>query len=120
MQYFWILSSKRRQRGHIASLRVDSQVATEQAAKEALATDFYVRSLGTARPRACDIDLSAVGLQPIDLSGLEAQFTEEEVWSALRSMPGNKSPGPDGFSWEFYRQCWPIIKADLLRALHAI
>jgi hypothetical protein len=44
---------------------------------------------------------------------------EEEVRSALRSIPGNKSPGPDGFSWEFYRQCWPIIKADLLRALHA-
>jgi hypothetical protein len=92
----------------------------EQATKEALATDFYVRLLGTARPRACDIDLSAVGLQPVDLSGLEAQFTKEEVWSALRSMPGNKSPGPNGFSWEFYRQCWPIIKADLLQALHAI
>jgi hypothetical protein len=35
-------------------------------------------------------------------------------------MPANKSPGPDGFSWEFYRSCWSVIKSDMILALHAI
>jgi hypothetical protein len=101
-QYFRILAAKRRRRDHIACLRVGSQVATEQAEKEALATDFYVGLLGTARPREHDLNLEAVGLRAADLSDLETQFSEEEVWEALRAMPANKSPGPDGFSWEFY------------------
>jgi hypothetical protein len=63
-QYFRIISSKRHRRDHIATLRMGSEVATEQAAKEALATDFYIDLLGTARPRECDLDLAALGLQP--------------------------------------------------------
>jgi hypothetical protein len=54
------------------------------------------------------------------LSELEAQFTEEEVWAALHAMPTNKSPGPDGFTWEFYRRCWTVIKEDVLAALRVI
>jgi hypothetical protein len=97
-----------------------SQVASDQAAKEALATEFYVALLGTPRPQDFDLDLGAMGLHPVDLSGLEVQFPEEEVWAALRSMPANKSPGPDGFSWEFYRSCWSVIKTDVILALRAI
>ena len=35
-------------------------------------------------------------------------------------MPGNKSPGPDGYTWEFYRCCWQVIKVDVLAALQAL
>jgi mannosylglycoprotein endo-beta-mannosidase len=48
---------------------------------------------------------------------LEGQFSEAEVSAAICVMPTNKSPGPDGFSWEFYRHCWPIIKVDVLASL---
>jgi hypothetical protein len=95
-------------------------VATEQVHKEEIATDFYLQLLGTPRPREFDLDLDAVGMQPVDLAGLEAHFSDEEVWAAVHSMPANKSPGPDGFSWEFYRSCWLVVKDDVLRALHAI
>ncbi|KAG2668051.1 hypothetical protein I3760_15G142400 [Carya illinoinensis] len=36
--------------------------------------------------------------------------TEEEVWAALKSIPKLSSPGPDGFGYEFYMHCWPIVK----------
>ncbi|KAM0876090.1 hypothetical protein ACQ4PT_036415 [Festuca glaucescens] len=95
-------------------------MATEQNDKEEIATDFFVRLLGQAFPRQHDISLPAVGRSPVDLSGLEAGFTEKEVWEAIRSMPEDKSPGPDGFSWAFYRHCWPVIKMDVLDALREI
>jgi hypothetical protein len=26
----------------------------------------------------------------------------------------------DGFSWEFYRRCWPVIKDDVVAAMQAV
>jgi hypothetical protein len=54
--------SKWQQRDHIASLRVGSQVASDKAAKEELATEFYLGLLGTPRPQEFDLDLGALGL----------------------------------------------------------
>jgi hypothetical protein len=63
---------------------------------------------------------SAPSMLPVDLARLETQFSDDEVWAAVRSMPANKSPGPDGFSWKFYRNCWSIVKDDMLRELRVI
>jgi mannosylglycoprotein endo-beta-mannosidase len=101
-------------------LSVDDQVATDQDVKEELAARFFMSLLGTAHPREHDVSLEALGLQPVDLAGLEAQISAEEAWEAVRAMPANKSPGPDGFSWDFYKLCWQIVKVDILAALQAI
>ena len=34
-------------------------------------------------------------------------------------MELDKAPGPDGFSFHFYKVCWPIIKSDLVRMVTA-
>ncbi|CAL1380263.1 unnamed protein product [Linum trigynum] len=47
---------------------------------------------------------------------LERPFSKEEIWKAVRSCRGDKSPGPDGFSLAFYKRCWNTIKSDLLLA----
>ncbi|WVZ79506.1 hypothetical protein U9M48_027078, partial [Paspalum notatum var. saurae] len=31
-------------------------------------------------------------------------------------MPGDKAPGPDGFTGAFFSKCWDIIKSDMLNA----
>jgi hypothetical protein len=40
---------------------------------------------------------------------LERPFEEEELSEVVRSMNGDKSPGPDGFSMENFHACWHII-----------
>jgi mannosylglycoprotein endo-beta-mannosidase len=87
---------------------------------EAMATDFYVELLGHGQSWEHDINLNATGLSAVDLSGLEASFSAEEVWTAIRGMPANKSPGPNGFSWDFYQTCWSIVKDDVRAALQSI
>eukprot|EP00253_Pinus_taeda_P020626 PITA_20626 len=37
----------------------------------------------------------------------------EEVEEAVRSMPNDKAPGPDGFTINFYKVCWEIVKNDI-------
>jgi hypothetical protein len=55
----------------------------------------------------------------VDLLNLDAPFSEEEIWASVRAMPNNKSPGPDGFTWEFFKRCWAIVKSDVIATLHA-
>lgn len=46
---------------------------------------------------------------------LELPFTEEEIWIAIKALGSNKSPGPDGYTAEFFKKTWNILKADLLK-----
>lgn len=40
-------------------------------------------------------------------------ITMEEVGQAVMEMPAGKSPGPDGFTTDFFHSCWPIIKQEV-------
>jgi hypothetical protein len=87
---------------------------------EELATDFYVGLIGTPQPREFDLNLGRIGLSLVDLRELEAQFSVDEVWAAVKAMSANKSPGPNGLSWEFFKACWAVVSVDVLAAVQAI
>jgi mannosylglycoprotein endo-beta-mannosidase len=70
--------------------------------------------------RAHDISLQAAGLATLDLSDLDRAFSMDEAWDAIKNMPSNRAPGPDGFSWDFYKHCWQIVKSDVFAALTAV
>jgi hypothetical protein len=59
----------------------------------------------------------------LDLSSLDSPFSDEELWEAIKDMPSEKAPGPDGFILAFYRKSWAIIRDDLVavfNSLHAM
>jgi hypothetical protein len=87
---------------------------------EDIATGFFSELVGRAQPRTHDLALDAMGLGASDLAALDAEFSDDEGWSAVRAMSSNKSPGPDGFTWEFFRHYWATIKADVCTAVHAV
>lgn len=41
-------------------------------------------------------------------SSLTVEVTTEEISQIVRSMPNNKSPGPDGFNSEFFKSTWEV------------
>jgi hypothetical protein len=51
---------------------------------------------------------------------LDQPFTEDEIRLAIEDLPAEKAPGPDDFSGVFYRQCWEVIKLDVLAAFQCI
>ncbi|WVZ90672.1 hypothetical protein U9M48_036954 [Paspalum notatum var. saurae] len=69
--------------------------------------------------RSNNLRLDRLGLQLLDLNGLDHCFSEDEIWAVIRELPDEKAPGPDGFTGLFYKVAWPIIKADIMRVFNA-
>jgi hypothetical protein len=49
-----------------------------------------------------------------DVDQLERPFEEGEVKVVIVDSQNNKSPGPDGFNFEFFRGCWEVVRVDLM------
>lgn len=50
---------------------------------------------------------------------LEREVTKEEIKGFLFKMPGDKSPGPDGFTSEFFKESWSVIGDDITVAIQS-
>ncbi|GJT93456.1 RNA-directed DNA polymerase, eukaryota [Tanacetum coccineum] len=48
---------------------------------------------------------------------LESMVTKEEVKRAVWECGIDKSPGPDGFTFSFYRHFWSLIETDVFEAV---
>ena len=49
------------------------------------------------------------------LEQLELPFTKQEIDEVVSNLPNNKSLGPDGYSNEFLKGCWPLIANDFYK-----
>jgi len=45
---------------------------------------------------------------------MERAFEEEEVRNVVSTMDGDKAPGPDGFSMAFFKECWDVLRGDIM------
>jgi hypothetical protein len=98
-------------------VKVGEEMVTTQDRKNEVFTEEYVRLIGSIQNREHSLNLEALNIPVADLSELDTMFTEEEVWNTIREMPGDRAPGPDGFTGAFYQRAWPIIKPDILAGL---
>jgi hypothetical protein len=82
--------------------------------------NFFDDLLGSVVDRPFTLDLDFLGLPSFDLQHIDGEFTEAEVWKAIKDMPLDKCPGPDGFSARFFVVCWGIIKDDIMDAFGSL
>eukprot|EP00253_Pinus_taeda_P035653 PITA_35653 len=79
---------------HFKSIAEEPHINREEAIKE----------LTAAIPKTITADQNWALCREISL---------EETEEAIRSMPNDKAPGPDGFTINFYKACWSIVKQDV-------
>lgn len=46
---------------------------------------------------------------------LERPFTKEEVKTAVWDCNGSKTRGPDGYTLEFFKIFWELVKEDVMK-----
>ena len=83
--------------------------------------NFYKNLYSNNPVQDLDLDFLKNGAVLLDQSAtadLEGAVTTQEVEQALISMKNDKSPGPDGFTSEFYKKFFPDIGIFLVRSLN--
>lgn len=43
--------------------------------------------------------------------------SEISIWETIVGLDPDSAPGPDGFTWHFFQECWDIIKSDVVAAV---
>ena len=118
-RYFHLRARGRRRKNHITSISVGDRRATTHDEMADLLHDYFLQILGQDTVREATLNFGALQLPQTDLEGLDADFSEEEVWAVIKEMPPDKAPGPDGFTGSFYKTAWPVIRGDVMWAINS-
>jgi hypothetical protein len=109
-----------RHKNFIGHLLVDNRRVTDHVAKVEVMDSFFEELLRSLADRPFSLDLDFLGIPSLDLWKIDGEFTVEEVWKAIKEMPLDKCPGPDGFSAHFFVVCWDIVRVDVMAAFNSL
>ena len=110
-----IHAAHRQKKNFIAQLRVGDDVIRSEEGLARMTFEHFSGILGATNERSFTLNLGVMDRRSFNLSELERPFSEDELWNAIKQLPTGKLLGSDGFSLEFLRSCWPIIKEDFYK-----
>lgn len=87
--------------------------------KKTVFQNHFEATMRQPNARARDFQWDALHLTAMDLGSRQNPFSESKVLNAIKQIPQDKAPGPDGFTGLFYKVCWPVIRLDVLAAINS-
>jgi len=118
-RYFHLRANGRRQKNFIQRLRVGPGWAVSHHEKQEIIHAHFSAMLAAPPSRTKDLRWDNLTFPAVELESLDTPFTEAEILNAIKQLPSDKAPGPDGFTGLFFKRCWPIIKPDVVAAVNA-
>lgn len=103
----------------ILSLEDDNGVVYDSHDSMAAVAINYFQSLLGSNKEVIDlpVDVQLPCLNSTIARELEKEYTGAEVFETLKKMAKGKSPGPDGFTVEFYIHAWSCVGQDVTKAV---
>jgi hypothetical protein len=90
--------------------------AISQEEKRQVVDGHFHAILGSAPMAYVTFDWESLGMPSLDLSALDADFTLDEIHDAVKNLPADKAPSPDGFISNFFKASWDLVAPDILLA----
>ncbi|XP_058776630.1 uncharacterized protein LOC131650952 [Vicia villosa] len=113
--FFHKVMKEKRRRNHIGPIFTSGGVVDSvEEVKEAVFNNFCNKFIDSEeeRPVLDGVDFKSLSVE--EAVGLEKPFLDSEIKEAIWDCGGDKSPGPDGYSFLFFKKCWNIIKEDFI------
>ncbi|GJV33263.1 RNA-directed DNA polymerase, eukaryota, partial [Tanacetum coccineum] len=111
------MNKKRSQLAIRGTLANGEWISEPHRVKNEFFTHFKKQFSPIQAPSICFDFTFPTRLSSDQVQDLERPVTYEEVKRAVWDCGTNKSPGPDGFSFEFYRKYWTTIDDDVFQAV---
>ncbi|GJU66381.1 RNA-directed DNA polymerase, eukaryota, reverse transcriptase zinc-binding domain protein [Tanacetum coccineum] len=65
------------------------------------------------RPSVGDVTLNQITVD--QCKSLKCDVSDEEIKKAVCDCGGDRAPGPDGFTFKFFKTFWEVIQSDVVR-----
>ena len=109
------MANAHRRRNCLNSIYINGRkLDKEEDIKEGLIAAFQnlLSDPGGWRPSLPDLNLNRIESE--EAASLEENFSEDEIWTAISGLNGDKAPGPDGFPLAFWSFCWDFVKPEVI------
>ncbi|CAN0922514.1 Transposon TX1 uncharacterized 149 kDa protein [Linum grandiflorum] len=117
-KFFHTVANSKRRMNWVCSISVDGLLVEGQKNVAVAAVNFYqslYKETRVRRPWATKLALRSLPKEVA--TGLVRSVSEAEIWEVIKGCGGGKSPGPDGFPMEFFKNYWEIVKEDVCAAV---
>lgn len=84
---------------------------SEQILRYIVTDSFKQRFQGEGYLQIASWNVEFPSLDELSTSILEASFEEDEIYLEIREADGDKSSGPNGFSFKFVHTFWAYFQA---------
>lgn len=118
--YFFNLEKRRGELKKISTLDINGVLISDEAKISKFVADFYQQLYtsyfhsDSSKQFFSKVEQFIPNISEDSYTACEGEITVEEMDILITKTPHNKSPGPDGLPFEFYRSFWNDIKYFIL------